>query len=260
MRFASLGSGSRGNATVVESGATRLLLDCGFSIKETCARLARLGLEGDDLTAIVVTHEHRDHIGGVGALARRFDLPVHMTAGTLEVFESLQSGRPPKVRLFSSHERFAIDAIEVCPFPVPHDAREPCQFVFSDGVDRLGVLTDTGMGTPHIEASLSGCDGLLLECNHDRDMLARGPYPEYLKQRIAGPYGHLDNEAAAGIAAVLDLRSVQHLVAMHLSETNNSPELARSALVQALGCDADWLQVAEQEAGFDWLEFNSWSV
>jgi phosphoribosyl 1,2-cyclic phosphodiesterase len=260
MRFASLGSGSRGNATVVESGTTRLLLDCGFSIKETCARLARLGLEGEDLTAIVVTHEHRDHIGGVGALARRFALPVYMTAGTLEAFEGMQTGRAPQVHVFNSHERFAIDAIEVCPFPVPHDAREPCQFVLGDGDCRLGVLTDTGMGTPHIEASLSGCDGLLLECNHDLDMLVRGPYPEYLKQRVASPYGHLDNGTAAGIAAVLDLESVQHLVAMHLSETNNTPELARSALTQALGCDPDWVRVAEQDAGFDWLEFNSWSV
>jgi phosphoribosyl 1,2-cyclic phosphodiesterase len=260
MRFASLGSGSRGNATIVECGTTRVLLDCGFSIKETSARLARLGLEGKDLTAIVVTHEHSDHIGGVGALARRFDLPVYMTAGTLEVFERQQTGRSPQVHVFSSHERFAIDAVEVCPFPVPHDAREPCQFVLGDGDRRLGVLTDTGMGTPHIESSLSRCDGLLLECNHDLDMLARGPYPEYLKQRVAGPYGHLDNETAAGIAAVLDLSGVQHLVAMHLSETNNLPELARSALVQALGCDADWVRVAGQDAGFDWLEFNSWSV
>jgi phosphoribosyl 1,2-cyclic phosphodiesterase len=259
MRFASLGSGSRGNATVVESGSTRLLLDCGFSVKETCARLARLELEGEDLTAIVVTHEHRDHIGGVGALARRFGLPVYMTAGTLEAFECLQNATLPQVRVFSSHERFAVDAIEICPFPVPHDAREPCQFVFCDGARRLGVLTDTGMGTTHIEASLAGCDGLLLECNHDLDMLARGPYPESVKQRVAGPYGHLDNDTAAGIAAVLDLSKVQHLVAMHLSETNNRPELARSALVQALGCDAEWVRVAEQDAGFDWLELDSWS-
>ncbi len=252
MRFASLGSGSRGNGTLIEAGATRLLLDCGFSVKETQARLARLGCVAEDLTAIVVTHEHSDHIGGVAALARRFGLPVWLTAGTFEACRGIWNGYTPDVHVFSSHAAFAIDGIEVSPFPVPHDAREPCQFVFSDGYTRIGVLTDTGSITPHIEACLGGCHALLLECNHDIDMLRNGSYPPPLKARIAGQYGHLDNATAAGLLSRLDTAWLQYLAAVHLSEKNNHPELVRAALSHALDCDGDWIKIADQDRGLNW--------
>ena len=254
MRFASLGSGSRGNATVVASGDTRLLLDCGFSLKETITRLARLGLDGGDLDAIIVTHEHADHINGVGALARKFDLPVWMTPGTWQVAAKHNGAGHLCVEPFSSHTAFTIKDIHIQPFPVPHDAREPSQFVFSNGDWRIGVLTDTGSSTAHIETSLSGCHALVLECNHDRDMLLNSHYPESLKQRIGGRYGHLDNTTAAAILAKLDNSKLQHLVAAHLSEKNNTPYLACTALGAVLGCALSWLQVADQDRGLGWRE------
>lgn len=251
MRFAYLGSGSRGNAAVVEAGDTRVLLDCGFTLRETEARLVRLGLGAEDLTAIVLTHEHSDHMSGVGPLARRHKLPVWSTRGTWRAIEQ-RAGNLPELRHFDPHQMFVIDDLELHPFPVPHDAREPAQFVFSDGSVRLGILTDIGRPTAHVEAMLHGCDALALECNHDRAMLDRGPYPPALKARIGGGEGHLDNGTAAGLLERLDTTRLQHLIAVHLSETNNSPALAQAALAGALGCGADFVQVADQDEGLPW--------
>jgi phosphoribosyl 1,2-cyclic phosphodiesterase len=253
MRFASLGSGSQGNALVVEIGHTRLLLDCGFGISDVTARLARRGLAADDLDAIVVTHEHDDHIGGVARLACKHDLPVYLTYGTLTALDAERSTLA-RVTVIDSHTPFAIGDIEVRPYPVPHDAREPAQFVFSDGKASLGVLTDAGSATPHIETMLSGLDALVLECNHDCEMLATGGYPPSLKQRIAGPYGHLDNETAAELLTRVDCSRLQHFIAAHLSRQNNTPELARSAAARALACDPGWIGVADQREGFDWRQ------
>ncbi len=253
MRFASLGSGSEGNALVVEVGDTRILLDCGFSLRETQARLGRLGLTPDDLSAIIVTHEHSDHIGGVARLAARHHLPVWLSYGTHAFLAGLDQV-PDDCHLFDSHNPFAVGGLSVQPFPVPHDAREPAQFVFSDGDARLGVLTDTGCSTPHIEAMLSGCHALLLECNHDADMLANGPYPASLKRRVAGKLGHLDNDAAAALLRALDTSRLQHILAAHLSSKNNTPELAKQALAQVLGCESDWIGIADQGSGFPWRE------
>lgn len=255
MRFACLGSGSRGNATVIAVNGTCILLDCGFSVRETERRLARLDLSADALAAIVVTHEHADHVNGVMALAKRYRLPVWMTGGTAQA--TRRSGSDGiNTHLFNSHEPFAINGIEITPFPVPHDAREPCQFVFSDGHRRVGILTDTGSGTPHIEACLSGCDALVIECNHDPDLLRESNYPPSLKERIGGRLGHLANSAAASIVSRLDCSRLQHVVAAHLSEKNNTPGRARAALSGALGCAAQWVQVADQDAGLPWREFN----
>lgn len=253
MRFASLGSGSSGNALVVEAGHTRLLLDCGFTIRETVARLARLGLAPHDLSGILVTHEHADHIGGVARFARKHQLPVWLSHGTASWLRG-RAGDLPSLRLIDPHERFPIDDIEVEPFPVPHDAREPLQYVFGDGARRLGVLTDAGSATAHIEATLSGCHALVLECNHDLDMLWNGPYPPFLKERVAGRFGHLDNAAAAGLLARLDNRRLQHLIAAHLSEKNNTPAHARAALSTVLNCAREWIGVACQANGFGWRQ------
>ena len=204
-----------------------MLVDCGFGLGETLERLARLSVAPESIAAIVVTHEHSDHIGGVAAFAGRYETPVWLTFGTLSVVEDRFAGLAC-VRGFDSHDRFEIGGIEVRPFPVPHDARDPVQFVFSDGCWKLGVLTDIGVPTRHVELSLSGCDALLLECNHDVDMLANGDYPASLKARIAGKYGHLDNGTAAGLLSRLDNSKLKHLFAAHLSQHNNRPELARA--------------------------------
>lgn len=251
MRFASLGSGSRGNATVVQQGRTTVLVDCGFSLKETERRLARLGLQAETLTAVLVTHEHGDHIGGVGALARKYALPVWMSAGTES---SGVQGRIDEVRHFNCHEAFAVGELAITPFPVPHDSREPSQFVLGTGARRLGLLTDTGMITPHIRERLAACDALMLECNHDPLMLREGPYPAVLKARVGGERGHLSNQQAAGLLQALPLEGLQHIVAAHISDKNNTPALARQALAQALGCTPDWVAVADQSDGLDWRE------
>lgn len=254
IRFASLGSGSAGNALLVEAGADCLLLDCGFSLRETLARLARLGRAPEALSGILVTHEHGDHIGGVFRLARKYALPVWLTHGTWVACREGDAGLD--LRIIDSHRPFAIGEIEVQPFPVPHDAREPVQYVFAAGACRLGVLTDIGEITPHVRAMLAGCNGLVLECNHDAEMLARSAYPASLKRRIASRYGHLENAVAARLLTEIDCSRLQHLVAAHLSERTNSPERVLDAVVAALGCDRDWLGVATPESGFAWREIS----
>ena len=253
MRFASLGSGSEGNGLVVEAGGSRLMIDCGFGVRDAATRLARLGLAPADIDAIVVTHEHSDHVGGVAAFAGRHAIPVWLTFGTLSVTGERFAG-VERVRGFDSHDAFAVGALEVRPFPVPHDAREPVQFVVTDGAVRLGVVTDLGTSTPVVEAALSGCDALVLECNHDAGMLAGGKYPPLLKARIAGRYGHLDNASSAALLASIDATRLRHVIAAHLSKENNTPAHARAALAEALNCAADWIGIADQAAGFDWRE------
>jgi phosphoribosyl 1,2-cyclic phosphodiesterase len=255
IRFASLGSGSKGNCLVAECDGTRLLLDCGLAPRETERRLARLGLAPADLAGIIVTHEHDDHAGEVYAFAALHRLPVWMTWGTQTALAA--DGKVAgeiETRSIDGRSAFAVGAIEVRPFTVPHDAREPVQFVLSDGALRLGVLTDIGTPTAHVEATLSGCHALVLECNYDTDMLWGGEYPKWLKERIAGPFGHLANAAAAQLLGAIDRSRPQHVVGAHLSQQNNRPELARAALAGALGCAEDWVGLATQEDGFAWRE------
>ena len=249
MRFASLGSGSRGNATLIEVGETRVLLDCGFSCAELEKRLACLQLVPHDLDAVLVSHEHADHISGVARLSRRFGIPVWMTAGTEAVH---RGGALADWRCFSGHAPFEIGDVQVAPYPVPHDAREPCQFVFSDGAIRFGVLTDAGSVTAHMVRALSGVDALLQECNHDPRMLANGPYPRSLQERVGGAYGHLSNQQAAEMLEQIDTDRLQHLVAAHVSEKNNCVTLVRQALSSAmlrLPCE---LSVAQQDSCGAW--------
>lgn len=253
MRFASLASGSKGNCLVVEAGASRLLVDCGLAPRETERRLARLGLAPGDLSAIVLTHEHDDHSRGAFAFAARHGLELCMTRGTQRALE--ESGVPPTgvaTRLVDARTRFAVGDLELRPFTVPHDAREPVQYVLSDGARRLGVLTDLGAPTRHVEETLSGCDALVLECNHDFEMLWGGSYPKWLKERIGGPFGHLANAQSERLLAALDRSRLKHVLAAHLSEQNNRPELARAALARALGCAEHWVGLATQDEGFGW--------
>ncbi len=253
MRFACLGSGSRGNALIVEQGRTRLMLDCGYPVREAERRLERLRLTPGDLAGILVTHEHSDHIAGAYKLARKHDLAMWMTHGTFNGF-ARDAAALPQITLIDGYSPFAVGELQLLPYPVPHDAREPAHFVFSDGARRLAVLTDAGTPTSHIESMLSGCDALVLECNHDLDMLMNGDYPQALKARVAGRYGHLDNQSAASLLAALDQRRLQHVIAAHLSQDNNTPTLARNALAQVLGCAPGWIGVADQDEGFGWRE------
>jgi len=252
IRFALLGSGSEGNALVVQVDSTTVLMDCGFSVSETVTRLARLNIQAEQIDGILVTHEHSDHIAGVARLARKFDIPVWMTHGTLRFQQTAFSD--VVVTEINPHSSFAIGDIQVQPILVPHDAGEPVQYVFGDGACRLGVLTDTGHATPHIESILSGCHALVLECNHDEEMLRNGRYPASLKLRVGGRYGHLNNEQAATLLSHLDNSRLQHIVAAHLSQQNNQPALAVAALSGVLGCEEDWVAVADQQQGLYWRE------
>lgn len=249
MQFASLGSGSKGNCTVVEKDGTMLLIDCGFSMRETEHRLQRLGREINQVTAILVTHEHGDHVRGVASLAKKHQLPIWASRGTAK---AAKLDELAQWNCIDIHQAFEIDDIQIQPVPVPHDAREPCQFVFTDGDWRLGVLTDTGSITPHIEAQYSACDAFILEANHDEVMLANGSYPISLKQRVGGDFGHLNNSQAKELLARIDITNLQYLVASHISDKNNTVALARDKMSEALDMEASWIDVASQDEGLDW--------
>lgn len=256
MKFASLGSGSEGNALLIStrSGATgtTVMVDCGFAIRETERRLQRLGVAPADISGIVVTHEHQDHIGGVFKFARRHGIPVWLSFGTFRAVQASSEG--VHVHLCRDGERLAIRDLEFLPYTVPHDAREPVQYVAGDGQFRLGVLTDAGRSTPHIVQALGSCDGLLLECNHDRQMLANSTYPASLRQRIGGGFGHLANDTAAEILGALDKSRLKVVVGAHLSQQNNTAELARSALCSVADANRMRIMIACQEEGFEWIE------
>jgi phosphoribosyl 1,2-cyclic phosphodiesterase len=251
LRFASLGSGSRGNALLLETPHRRLLIDCGFPARQVEARLRRLGVDPQTLDAILVTHEHGDHIRGVGTMARRYGLPVWMTAGT---FRAGDPGPIADLRRIDCHAGwFELGDLQVLAFPVPHDAREPCQFLFRYGDLRLGLLTDTGYITPHIRENLHACDCMVLEFNHDSEMLANGPYPPALRARVGGRQGHLSNAQSIDLLRQLPLQRVRYLLASHLSEKNNSVQRVRDSLAEALPSMVERLHFATQDAVSQWF-------
>lgn len=253
MRFASIGSGSRGNGTLIDNGGEGvLLLDCGFSAREARNRLAEKAVAAADLAGILVTHEHSDHSKGVAILANALRLPVYCTWGT---YQSALAGRLDEALFYriDADSVFLLAGLEIQAVPVPHDAREPCQFVFSSPVCRLGVLTDTGSFTRRMIAAFQGCDGLMLECNHDLRMLADGPYPAQLKRRVAGHYGHLNNQQAADFLQQVAHPRLQCLIATHISQKNNTRDLALEALAQVQVDSRCAIAAASQDSGFDWI-------
>ncbi|MDH5540684.1 MAG: MBL fold metallo-hydrolase [Rhizobacter sp.] len=255
MRFCSLGSGSTGNATLVEAssanGTSRVLVDCGFSMRELESRLARTGLHPTSLDAIFVTHEHGDHVGCAVRLARRHGIALWMSRGTWRAIG--EPDLPDLIHFARDGRCIGIGNIELHPFTVPHDAQEPLQLRCSAGAKHLGILTDAGSITPHLLAHLQGCDALLLECNHDLAMLAASNYPASLKARVGGRHGHLSNDTAAQILQACMHTGLRHLVAAHLSQQNNRPALARQALLGPLQGQFDEIVIADPLRGFDWL-------
>jgi phosphoribosyl 1,2-cyclic phosphodiesterase len=248
LRFISLGSGSRGNVSLVEFGATLLMVDCGLPCKIVEERLQAVDRQPRDVTAILITHEHTDHAQGVATFSKRHNTPVWTTAGTASALPTM-----PRVRHLSCHRPLTIGSIDVRPYPVPHDAREPCQFTFAAGGRRLGMLTDAGHVTPHMVERLTECDALALECNHDLESLHSGPYPDSLKARVSSKFGHLANHQTTELLQRLDRTRVQWLLGLHLSERNNSPAHVRATLQPALEQARYPLHLASQDEPTAWL-------
>lgn len=251
MKFASLGSGSKGNATLVETAQTCLMIDCGFSLKETIKRLKRVGKLPQDITAILVTHEHSDHWKGVLPFATKFSIDIYATVGCFRAVNVA----PESSKLFKmicSHTSFVINDVQISPIPVPHDACEPVQFIFTSEHHRLGILTDVGNITPHIINQYNNCTGLLVEANHDVELLQAGAYPKFLKDRVAGEWGHLNNHQTAGLLATIDQDCIQKLIIGHISENNNHPDRVKIA-IESVFKGFDKIIYANQEEGFDWV-------
>jgi phosphoribosyl 1,2-cyclic phosphodiesterase len=261
LRFTSLGSGSSGNATLIEAqprdGArtTRVMVDCGLAPRQLAIRLASRGLLLADIDAVFITHEHSDHIGSVLAVQRRHGVPVWASAGTWSR-ATAKLDEAPGCHLARDGEAIVVGSITVLPFAVPHDAAEPLQLTCSDGQRRIGILTDIGEPTDAVARALQGCDALLLETNHDPELLAAGGYPAWLKRRIGGHRGHLSNAQSAALLDACRHDGLRHVIAAHLSQHNNRPELALAALRAAVGTSRTRLGVADAATGCTWVEID----
>ena len=232
LSFTLLGSGSSGNATLVSDGATHILVDVGLSGRETARRLGECGLGPDRISAIVVSHEHGDHCRGVAPFAKHLDIPIFMTDGAYA--DSGMTIDDRKRQRIESGSAFDVFGIVFTPFAVPHDAADPIALtVEKDGV-KLAVVLDLGYVTNLVVERLKGCDGIILESNHDINMLKVGPYPWALKQRVMSRRGHLSNDLVAGYLAGGFDGTARHLILAHLSEKNNLPDLAMLSARRAL--------------------------
>ena len=249
MNVSLLASGSAGNSIFVQEGDTQILIDAGLSGKQVEERLQGIGVLPGNLQAIVVSHEHSDHVKGVGVLARRYGLPVWMTSGTLQATKKIFRGSE-QIRVFENDEAFDIGDLIFQPFALSHDAVDPVNFVVSGSDAKLGIATDMGVVTQLVYQRLKEVDLVVMEANYDRDLLMNGPYPWDLKRRISGSHGHLSNERAAEVIGDLAREGLQQAVLAHLSDRNNRPDLAEGvcrAVLNALGVRHFTTTVAKQD-------------
>ena len=255
MKFAYLGSGSRGNAALIESADATVLLDCGFAARELFRRCAARNVSPREIDAVVVTHEHSDHVKatGLAALCAQSGAAVFATLGTARALGWAGDGDGPGWRRIFPGRGFSVGGLRFSPAPILHDAAEPVQFVVENGGGRAGFLTDIGAESEAVRAEFSDLDALALECNFDETRLAANPhYPAHVKRRIRGDLGHFSNAAAAALLSRIAGRRLKRVVAAHLSENNNTPQLAASALRAALPRKIE-ITVATQEDGCDWI-------
>ncbi len=223
-----LASGSKGNSILVCSPRTQILVDAGTTCKELVRRLDRTCAAPAKLDALLISHEHRDHVSAAGVLSRRFDIPVFTTRGTLDNLPS-NTGRFSSVSVFNTGKCFELGDLRILPFATPHDARESSGFIIEHEGTRLGICTDLGVATNLVKARLQGCHGLVLEANHDTERLLEGPYPWVLKQRIRSSHGHLSNEDSCRLLEEIHHCEMRFVVFAHMSETNNHPDLIMAA-------------------------------
>ncbi len=253
MKVTVLGSGSRGNAVLIEADGVRLLVDAGFSGRDLERRLAAVEVDPSTLTALLVTHDHSDHTRGMGVAARRWGLPLYLTDKTRTVCRSLLDGSED-VRAYSSAAEVEIGGLVVTPFLTVHDAADPVAVTVTERAtgEKLGIATDLGRATAPVRHALQGCDILVLESNHDEILLRESPYPWSVKARIGGSHGHLSNRAAAELVRELHHEGLCAVILAHLSEQANDPGLARDTVGEALGRRyRGTLQVATQERPLD---------
>jgi phosphoribosyl 1,2-cyclic phosphodiesterase len=251
IRLAVLGSGSGGNATLIEGGGARVLVDAGFSCRGLVQRLRYLGVEADTLDAVLVTHEHADHIGGAAAFAETIGVPLHCTRGTARAAGLVDS------TTFEAGRPFAVEQLEVTPFTVPHDAADAVGFVLEAEGLRVGYATDLGHSPQAVRDVLRECDVLVVESNHDVGLLRAGPYPQSVKDRVLSRHGHLDNEAAADLLCDVTEGRTRAIVLAHLSQTNNRPELALGAIARRFadhGRRLPAVRAADQRRPSAWIE------
>ena len=250
MRYASLGSGSRGNATVIDYQQQCLLVDCGFSRKVILERLTQLNLDPAQLTAVLVTHEHGDHAKGVQTLCETLQIPFYASFGTARKMDWLSH---PLWHCIRSEEVLTLAGMQVLPVVVPHDAQEPLQYVMSNPEGfKLGILSDLGSLTPHILQHYAGCHALQIEANHDPQLLQVGPYPPSLRARVAGNYCHLNNHQCAELVQRIHWPGLQRVAAGHISEKNNDRTLVRQLLAPVLNCTPDEVTLLEQDKVSEW--------
>ena len=249
MQFCCLGSGSKGNATLVRFNDQLIMIDCGFSLKYIKQAMLDKGCEPSQLSAIIVTHEHSDHVQGVNTLAKRYKIPIYCTVGT-----ACSPKLTPEltIHIVRDAQAFQLGGIEITPITVPHDANEPCQFHFSAANKKLGVLTDLGSISEYVFHAFNHCDALLLESNHDVDMLWAGPYPQSLKHRVVGEWGHLSNTQAVAFLQTIALEKLSTLVLGHISEKNNTLNLVKN-LFQPFESKIGRVIYADQKEGFSWI-------
>jgi phosphoribosyl 1,2-cyclic phosphodiesterase len=258
MKVCSIGSGSKGNGTLVQSGDSCILVDCGFGVKDSLQRLSFQNTSPEQLSALLITHEHGDHARGVAMLARKADIPVYLTSGTYQaLIEKNWIDGNLDIQIINPDHQFTIGDLQVEPVTVPHDARQACQFIFRDSHSCFGLLTDVGSITPHIVNRYQHCNSIFLEFNHDFEMLMRGSYPESVKQRISGDYGHLSNHQAMELLDAIGADKLDRLVVSHVSEQNNSIERVTAMLRKRFyDKPENWIIIASQEQGCQWMDIS----
>lgn len=249
MRYASLGSGSQGNATLIDAGGGMILLDCGFSRRTLLQRLESLDVMADELCAIVVTHEHLDHVKGVQAVAQSLSIPIYSSFGTARKMNWLAH---PLWHCLHHEQPIELGDILIKPYLVPHDAQEPLHYVFESKGKKLGVLSDLGFVTPHLLDAFQQCHGLQIEANHDVQMLKNGPYPISLQKRVASNYGHLNNQQCAQFVKKVCWSGLAKLSVGHISEKNNSQQLVNDVISEAVSNTNLKPQILTQSQPSDW--------
>ena len=251
MKFCSLGSGSSGNSYLVSKNNTNIIVDCGFSVSELEGRMSQKEIKPSEITAIFLTHEHDDHCKGVFALSEKYNKPIYLTYGTLKMCKKrIKKSYNLNINIISPLDTLEFNDFIISIIPVPHDAREPVQFKFESEKTTLAIITDLGFGNKELINSIQHINALILESNHDENLLNKSRYPKYLKDRIRSKYGHLSNEESLEILKKINLDNLKWLGAAHLSKENNSPELVKDAWKKVF---EDQINIIDPDFGMPWV-------